>query len=200
MKIEFYLICFIGCIIYYLLFNIFFKKKIINNINAGIKLLNLSINNNDKKKIGSIYNFLILFLILFSIINYLYVNFILDVNTISFGKNKIVCYIALPIIFFMIGILVANLKKFICYFSEKFSYLLNCLILTLSTILLLQINKYCISPLVIFFSILNLGCFYYLFRGFKNVKIEGLEFIFNFILLLLINFINTFIFIYNIWN
>lgn len=201
MSIEFYLISLILCIICYFLFNIL-KKRININMEKALELLNFSIDDKDRRKIGAIYNFLILFLLLLVIKNYLSIDSVLNVNIYSntvFLGNKTISNIEIAIIFFLLGLLCANLKKFVCYYLENFSYLLNCLALTTMTMIILRVNKFCISPLVIIFSIINLICFVHLFKCFKKEKMEGLEFIFNFILLLTINFINCFILIYEVW-
>lgn len=203
MSIESRLISVIVLVFIYF-FCIVFKKYLIN---YTVKLKKIFFNNKESNtdvylKIGKIYSFILLFLLILMTINSIYIKYHPYSTTVFLGENKQILKIGFPIFFFLLGLLCSNGKSVLCYLIDNYIYVVKSLILTGFIVNLLFLQKVCISSLMIAITLINVIMIIDYWRFFKSIKdnIGNIEFIFHFSWLSIINFLNSFLLIYNIFN
>ncbi len=203
MDIKFYLIGSILLIIGYTLCS--FLKKPFSQYKTYLEknyFQNKKINRKDNDKINVIYYSILLFLMILMITHSIYIKFIPYSRTVFLQPSQTILKFGLPILYFLLGILFSNGKKLIYYFLDYYFNILKTLILTGLTINLLVLQKNCIPFLMIGLTLLNTFIIIHYYFTSKSMRknMKNWEFILHFSWLLITNFLNSFILIYNIWN
>lgn len=201
MKIKFCFIGMISCLLLYL-FACFLKKHHNVWFDQWRRVLKIKWEDPIEQKIPITWNFLCLYIVLFISASTFFHRFLFSMSIRVFHNYRFFYELGMCILCFLLGVLFSNGKKWLHYtINNYFSYLrtfsLICMLLFLT-----QIYKYCIPQVTLFFSILYCICIINYFQFFQKQKsqMEELEFIFQFLWILSIQFINSFIFIYCLWN
>ncbi len=148
------------------------------------------------------YSFLLLFIPLWKSFVICYERIKPYNSFIFLGKHEFLYQCGIATFFFILGLLLANGKKIITCIVKYPIYLLKTISLTMTTTLLLILNNHNSKEVVILFSIINLIYLKNYYQTFKKKKEsqEKWEFIYHFSWFLTINFLNSFILVFNILN
>lgn len=201
MQIELYLICITIFLIFYLLTIILnkcmdsylqeLKKEFMKNNTQEI---------NDYQNIHIVYNLILIFILLFS--NILHIWNFKTTNYIPTVNQKFISYLGIGVLFFLLGLLFSNGKKFLFDIMDNYNQIIKSTILTGISMLILPISKYCIFPITLIFT--GITCLYIMdyfhVLQVKKKTMKSKEFLLQFIWFLLIDFLNSFLFIYSIWK
>lgn len=201
MSVNFYYFSLIIFILAYLCITIF-KKHYIMYCEKISKKLSIHLKKDDALKINFLYMVILLLIVIWVTILYFYQKHA-PYSTIGFIKRNDLLYkIAIPIFFFLFGLLASYGKKLIYYYLKNPIYITKTLILTGNHILLFYFLYFSSKLLIIiiasiyFIFIIN----YFLdFRKRIN-KLSNKEFLIQFIWLLWIYFYTNFILIYQLIN
>ena len=172
-----------------LLGNIFLKKK-----------------QKEKKEelhtINTIYTLLLLFPPIWKTFVLCYEKFSPYNKLVFGGKHEILYQFGIAFFFFLLGLLFSKGKKILTIIINHPIYILKTLSLTMMSSLLLMITKNCIKELLIIIALIKLIYLLNYYQTFKIKKenMKKYEFIYHFSWLLIINFLNSFILVFNILN
>lgn len=200
MSIEFALIGIIVCSILYLLIFLF-QNKIELMIQTVKKELFKSqiIEEKEEHKINAYYSFILLFISIFYIGIFLVRKYWVS-NIMMRSQSLFILNIGFVILGFLLGLLCSKFKKLLYFFCNHYTYVIQTLLLTSNLLFFIPIQEQCISSITIILSLFNCICMLLYFHCFskKMYGMKSLEFLFQFFWILLLQFLNSFIFIYHL--